>query len=216
MVYLFIGQDSVSKDLQLKKIKQEFLAKGLEQFNLDTLYAKELILKDLQQTLLCLPVKSAKRIIVIKDVQDLREESKEFILRYIKTPQKQIVLILDVNQQGKSDEFINRVYRYAKTLRFKEIKRLDTFTLSRLIEMKKPDYALRALNQLLKDGVRPEWILGGLRYVWERGVAQPLEMKKRLNLLLDCDRDIKTGRLRPNFALEKLIICLCGLGKSFH
>jgi len=216
MVYLFIGEDCLSKDAQLKAIRQQFLSKKTEQFNLDILYAKELTLHNLQERLLCLPVNSPTRIVVVKDAQDLREDIRQYFLKYVQAPFKQIILILDINQQAKSDEFINQIYRYAKVFRFKEARRLDTFTLNRQIALKKPDYALRVLNQLLKEGERPERILGGLRYAWERDVTTPIELKKRLKLLLNCDIDIKTGRLKPLFALEKLVVNLCGLEKPFH
>jgi len=50
--------------------------------------------------------------------------------------------------------------------------------------------------------------MGGLRYAWERGV-HPAEAKRRLRLLLECDIDIKAGRIKPEFALERLIVRLC-------
>jgi len=211
MVYLFIGQDSLSKDIQLKKIRQEFLDKNTEQFNLDILYAKELALKDLQERLICLPVKSSKRIVVIKDAQNLKEDVKEFVLQYVKKPYKKIIFILDISYAEKPDEFINRLYRYAKIIRFRETQAVDTFTIGRWIALKRPGYALRVLDQLLKNGERPERILGGLRYIWERDSASPLKIRRKLKLLLNCDIDIKRGRLKPVFALEKLIISLCGL-----
>jgi DNA polymerase III delta subunit len=226
MVYLFLGQDSLSKDIRLKQIRQEILPKETEQFNLDILYAKELTLKDLQEKLLCLPIKSQKRIVVVKNAQDLGGEIREFVLSYVKAPYKQVILILDiesnlgarsaVTQQGNSNEFVNRLYRYAKIYRFRETKPLDTFALTRFITLKKPDYALKVLNQLFKNGERPERILGGLRYVWEREAASDSESKRRLKLLLNCDMDIKTGRIKPIFALEKLVISLCGPSKPFH
>jgi DNA polymerase III delta subunit len=216
MVYLFIGEDSLSKDIHLKKIKQEFLSKGTEQFNFETLYAKEITLKDLQEALLRLPVNSPKRILVLKDAQRLKEDGKEFILKYLKSPYRHIVLILDIEYSEKRDEFINRISKITRIIRFREIRQLDTFTLNRQIELKKPDLALKVLNQILKEGERPERILGGLRYAWERGIDTPFEMKKRLSLLLNCDLEIKTGKLKPAFALEKLVINLCGSGKPLH
>lgn len=211
MLYLLIGQDSLSKDIQLKRLKQEFLAREFEQFNLDILYAKELTLKELQEKFLCLPVKSPKRIIVIKEAQSLKEESKEFILKFVAKPDKQLILVLDITLRNRRDEFINRIYKYAKVLHFKEIVLPDTFTLSRQINLKKPDYALRILNQLLKNGEKPEMILGGLRYSGERDSLSSLEMRKRLRFLLNCDIEIKTGKLKAPFALEKLIVNLCAL-----
>jgi len=212
MVYLLIGNDSLSKDIKFRQIKQEALAKEVEQFNLDTVYSKELSLALLQERILCLPVKAKQRIILIKNAQDLKQDCREFIIRHLKKISQQIVLVLDINHYDRKDEFINQLSKFAKVMRFKEEVAVDAFTLSRSIALKKPGHALRLLNQLLREGERPERILGGLRYAWEREAAAPLELKRRLNLLLNCDIDIKTGRLKPVFALEKLVISLCRAG----
>lgn len=216
MVYLFLGSDTLSKDAQLKKIRQQFLSKDTEQFNLDILFAKELTLKGLQERLLSLPVNSAKRIVIVKDTQNLKEDSREFVLKYVKAPFKQVILILDINQEIRRDSFISSLQKYAKIIRFAEARAPDVFTLSRLIELRKADYALKLLNQLLKAGERPERILGGLRYAWEKEGRDLAEMRRRFKLLLNCDIDIKTGRLKPDFALEKLVVNLCGAAKPFH
>jgi DNA polymerase III delta subunit len=222
MTYLFIGQDSVSKDIKLKKIKEEFLTKEVEAFNLDILYTKELNLKVLQEKLLCLPIKAKKRILVIKDAQDLKGDIKEFIINYLRKPHPQIILILDITstyqtnlktRQAKIhlDEFIKRIGSYSQICRFREPLPINTFVLSRQIELKRPHFALKVLNQLLQNGERPEMILGGLRSNYERNVFKPLERRKRLKLLLNCDIEIKTGRLKPELALEKLVAGLCYL-----
>jgi len=221
-VYLFIGQDTISleglsrKHAILEQIKKHFLAKTIEDFNLDILYSKELSLKDLQEKLLCLPLNSKIRIIIIKEAQDLEDDIKEFILSYVKKPQRQIVLVLDMESQGAKDVFAGRISNFAKVYHFSEPARPDAFTLGRSIDNRSTEQALRILNQLLQDGEKPERILGGLRFAFEKGAVIPLEIKKRLKLLLNCDIDIKTGRLKPVFALEKLIVNLCGLGKSFR
>jgi len=210
MVYLLIGQDVLAKETQLKKIKQEFLPKELQDFNLDTLYAKEINLKDIQERLLAIPLKSAKRIIVIKDAHSLNEESRDFFLCYCKKPHKQLVLVLDFEHYDYKDEFIKGISPQARTLRFKETVNPDTFALSRQIQLRKTDFALRLLNQLLKNGQAPERILGGLRYAWEKQGIEGQPARKKLKLLLACDIEIKTGRLPPAFALEKLVVSLCG------
>jgi len=211
MVYLLAGQDVLAKEAQLKKIKQEILPQELRDFNLDTLYAKEITLKDIQERFLALPLKSPKRIIVIKDSNSLNEESRNFLLAYAKKQHKHLVLILDFTQYDYKDEFIKGISKHASLLRFKESVNPDTFTLSRQIELKKTDLALRILNQQLKNGEAPERILGGLRFVWEKQNMQNALAKKKLKILLGADIEIKTGRLKPVFALEKLVVSLCGL-----
>jgi len=119
-----------------------------------------------------------------------------------------------VEPEGRDTFDSNRIYKFSRIARFKETRQLDTFTLSRQIDLNRPDLALRVLNQILKEGERPERILGGLRYAWERSAAHPVEMKKRLKFLLNCDLEIKTGKLKPSFSLEKLVISLCGLSRQ--
>lgn len=215
-VYLFIGEDSLSKDIKLERIKQEFLPPVEKNFNLDVLYAKELDLLTLQEKILTLPLKSKKRIIVIKDAQRLGDNIKKFILDYVKHAPPSVILVLDISQKNYKDEFISHLCRYAQVCRFRESVQLDTFALAYPIETKRTDFALRLLSGLLKDGEKPERILGGLRYIWERDSISGIETRKRLKALLDCDIDIKTGRLRPDFALEKLVVRLCGDPKSFR
>jgi DNA polymerase III delta subunit len=210
MVYLLIGGDIAAKETQLKKIKQEFLPSELQDFNLDTLYAKEVNLKDIQERFLSIPLKSAKRIMVIKDAHLLDEESRDFLLAFSKKPHKGLVLVLDFAQYDYKDKFVKDISAGARTLRFKETVNPDTFALNRQIELRKTDFALRLLNQLLKNGEAPERILGGLRYAWEKQNIQSLSAKRRLKLLLGADLEIKTGRLKPAFALEKLVVSLCG------
>jgi DNA polymerase III delta subunit len=211
MIYLFVGQDSLSKDAQLSKLKTQFLPKETEEFNLDILYARELPLKTLQEKLLCLPAGSDKRLVVIKEAEALKEGLRDFLLRYAKEPYSKTVLVLDFDCLDRKNTFLQQIQRYARAFRFRETVKPDTFSLGRYIALKKPAEALRILNQLLKDGERPERVLGGLRYVWERELDTGQETKKRLKSLLSCDIEIKTGRLKPVFALEKLVLSLCGL-----
>ncbi|MFA4842471.1 MAG: hypothetical protein WC658_01380, partial [Candidatus Omnitrophota bacterium] len=149
-LYLFLGEPSPAKDLKLKTIKQEFLKPGLEQFNLDILYARELGLKNLQEKMLSLPIKAKKRIVVIKDAQALKEGLKSFILSFAKKPIAPVILILDYLRYDRRDEFISALSHYSAVLRFREELKPDTFLLGRMITLKKPDYSLKVLAQLLE------------------------------------------------------------------
>ncbi|MFA7283386.1 MAG: hypothetical protein WC066_02430 [Candidatus Omnitrophota bacterium] len=208
-IYLFTGQDIAAKEEQLKKIEREFLPFELQDFNLDRLYAKEIKLKDIQERLLSLPLKSSKRLIIIREAHLLGKDSRQFLLDFSGKPHPQLVLVLDFPRYDYKDEFIKGILPHANLMRFKEDVVPDAFTLSRQIEMKKADTALRILSQLLKNGEAPERILGGLRYAWEKQGAGSPGAGKRLKSILNCDLEIKTGRLKPVFALEKLVISLC-------
>ena len=216
MVYLFIGQDRPAKEARLKQIKEEHLGKELESFNLDIIYAKGLKLKELQEKFLNLPVNSRRRLIVIRDASELNEESREFIARYSCAPHKHLILVIDFERFDPRDNFLKELSANAQTLRFKETLVNDTFGLGRQIASGKTAPALGILTELLKAGERPERILGGLRYVWAKQNIPLAQSKLQMRLLLDCDIEIKKGRLKPAFALEKLVVNLCAFGQPEH
>jgi len=123
-------------------------------------------------------------------------------------------LVLDIEEVKAKDEFIETIKRFAQVCYFREERHVDVFALSRQIELKRTAPSLEILDHLLKHGEKPERILGGLRASWERNITDPAQAKKRVKLLLACDIDIKTGRIKPVFALERLVVNLCSL-KSF-
>lgn len=210
MVYLFIGDDQFSKDIKLDKIKEELFLKEFEPFNFDILYARELDLVKLQEALLRLPFKAKQRLILIKEAFSLKEPIKEYLLSYLKKNLKPpTLLILDIERLDKKDAFLNKIAYYSKVFRFKESLTPDTFHLSDEINNKRINTSLKILRGLLLSGTRPEKIMGGLRYCWENSYLSTAERKKRLNLLLNCDIEIKTGKAKPEFVLERLLIRLC-------
>jgi len=214
LIYVFAGSDNAAKDSRIKAIKEKVLSLGLQDFNLDKLYAKDLTKKSIQERILFLPLQASKRMIVIKGAGDLKEEVKNFLLEYVLKPHPSLIMILDMERISLKDQFVKGISRFAEVVLFKEEAPADTFTLSRQIEAKMAGRALAVLTSLLDNGEKPERILGGLRYSWENSMAHPLEVKQRMKLLLACDIDIKTGRLKPEFALERLVVRLCGFAKS--
>lgn len=219
--HLFVGEDIIGpdgiskKDVQLKNILNSFIPPHLKDFNFDILEAKKLSLLELQEKLLNLPLKAKHRILVIRRIELLSEKIKDFILEYVKKPQPYLILILDTDRNNSKDTFINSLSRYSRPYHFKEPLALDTFTLGRKINLRHAPDALKILKQLLERGERPEMILGGLRYTCEKDITNQAEMKRKIKLLVGCDRDIKTGRLRANFALEKLVVELCARPRLF-
>lgn len=208
-VYLFTGEDTAAKDQKLAQLKAAVVSPALADFNCDILYARDLSLKKLQEKMLFLPAGGGVRLVVIRDAEHLGKEEKAFLVRYAAQPAAGMVLVLDVQHRG--DEFAQALARFAQVASFRETVKPDTFALSRQIEGRHAAAALRMLRQLLDDGEKPERILGGLRYAWERGRAPAQLTRKRLQVLLECDSEIKTGRMSAEYALERLVVRLSGL-----
>jgi DNA polymerase III delta subunit len=210
-IYLFIGQDSLAKERRISSLKTQFLKEKVRDFNLDILSARGLELKMLQERLLALPVQSPKRVIVLKDAETLKAPVRAFLRQYALKPCLEVILVLDMAQDKDEDGFIKAISRQAQVSFFPLPTAPDTFSLSRQLARKDAHASLNTLHQLLQAGEKPERIMGGLRYVWEKEIFSGQRIRRRLKLLLACDVEIKTGRLRPDFALEKLVVELCRL-----
>jgi len=218
-IYLFLGQDILDQDnssLKEKELNKLVSALPLKtrDFNLDILHCNDRTfnLNILQEKLLFIPAGNSGRIVVIRNLQDAKTEVKEFIAGYVKNPSSGIILVLDMANAGSKDAFVESIAEFAEIRRFRIQIQPSAFTLSRLIEVRKAAESLKILHQLLENGEKPERIMGGLRASWIRNPAGPLNLKKKLRILLECDLDIKTGKIKPVIALERLIVNLCGLG----
>jgi DNA polymerase III delta subunit len=215
MNYLFVGEETQPKESKLKTLKNEILAQRTAEFNCDTLFAPGLTLKTLQEKLKFSPAAAQSRMIIIRQAGLLKDDIKDFIASYLAKPYPSVTLILDTDRYNPKDIFIQKISRFMKVYRSRDTIHADSFVLHRQIELKRADSALKLLRQLLEEGQKPEMILGGLRYCWSREVIPQALKKRKLKALLNCDIEIKTGRLRADFALEKLVLKLCSPGKPF-
>lgn len=210
-LYLLIGTDHPAKSEAIQEIKKEWLSPRTAEFNLDILRGREVKLHFLQERLLALPLKGKTRVVVIKEAGQLAEEAKEYLVKYAKSPYPHLKIVLDLENAPARDNFLREIIPYGSVKHFAQAPRLDAFTLARQIEQKNTAQALRVLRQLLDNGEEPVRILGGLRHAVERQEHDPQKAKKRFKFLLGCDLDLKTGKLKPSFALERLVVRLCYL-----
>ncbi len=210
MNFLLIGEDEFSKDEYIANIKKEAFKKEFEGFNFDCLYAQEIKDKhSLQESFLRLPQGSTKRVILIKNVERLRKDIEDCIKSYLKNPFKHLVLILE-SRNGLKWDSINSL-RDFKAINFKKSRVSNGLDLNKAIANRRPDLAVKILSDLIKDGQKPHFILGGiLGYIRKRLDSLG---KKRASIALNCilrtDLEIKTGKLQPEYAIEKLLVQLC-------
>ena len=220
MFYLFIGEDESAKRDKINSLKSELLEKGFEDFNCESFYAKELTLPLFKEALSRLPLESPQRIVVIKDVFKLKDELKDYFAAQIEKLPEDLILILESAVIPKTESaFVNKISRYGKVIPFKAKEKIDAFGLARAIERKDASFALNLLVDLFRNGEKPEMILGALRHRFVKSdyfsAAQNSlklkEKKEKVGLLMEADLNLKTGKVKPEFALEILVVKLCGL-----
>ena len=212
-VYLFIGSDTPSKDTALSELAQQTLAPDTRDFNFDVLHChdREFSLKVLQEKLLYHAAAGVQRMVVLRDVESAKADVKKFLSAFIQAPPEGLILVLDAERGDPKDEFFRSLERHARVQRFREEAAPNTFALGRLIEARKTAQSLEMLHRLLDAGEKPERIMGGLRASWQRYPPEQPAVKKRMRLLLAADLQVKTGKIKPVFALERMGVALCGL-----
>lgn len=210
-LYLLAGEDIPAKDAALEQIKSACLPEQkTRDFNLDIVHGRDMTVQSLQEKLLFLPLESCKRLVIIRHCQDLKADAKRFLIEYCGQPHSGITLVLDFDRYDRKEMCIAALSSVGKLQVFRQEYSRNVFDLSRAIEAGKTAESLRILNHLLDKGEKPEMLLGGLR----ASLTRKIPPKKALTvnqLLLQCDVTVKTGALKPLFALERLIVSLCGL-----
>jgi len=211
MIYLFVGQDTEKKDLQVAGIKEKILpAPDALKFDFEILYANKLEPATLKKALVALPAVSSRRLILVKEAHKLSPYNKELIVNFSKSP-GQTVLILDLEKIGADDVLIKGLGSTAKVSYFKKEFELSVFDVARAISRGKQLEALKILFQLLQNGEQPLQIMGGLIWSWKnsRQEYSPGQYKKGLLVLQEADLNIKRSRLKPEHALELAVVKLC-------
>lgn len=211
MVYLFVGIDEISKERKIQQLKKEILQEKPDVFDYERLYAKELTPALLNEVLARIPLSAKKRLIFIRDVEKLSPKCREIISSQLKKPNHQILLILDTQLFQLKDDFLIKLVNSAKVIHFGRKETLNTFDLAEAIQRKKTAEALRIFSILYQKGEQPTRILGGLVWSWRkmRNFLKKDIFKKGIELFLETDTNIKFSKLKPEIAMEMLIVKLC-------
>ncbi|MCU0651087.1 MAG: hypothetical protein MUC52_02505 [Candidatus Omnitrophica bacterium] len=215
-IYLVTGQDAPAKDKAIQEIKSKYLSALTQQFNLDTVYAKDLALEDLQEKLKYIPVSSGRRMVVVKQASSLKKDIKDYLKDYVQAPNPAVILVLEMEEFDRKCAFTIAVSPSATVLQFRQEAHKSSFALADEIRFGRPASSLKELHGLLKKGQKPEFILGGLRSGLSRNSSDLAYMRKLNKLLLECDLAIKSSTLKPSFALERLVVSLCSFKHAFR
>jgi len=205
--YLFLGEDSLSKEIKVGVIKKEVLKADASHFDLEILSGKELEPRQLSEAFKRLPAVSNSRLIIIKEIDRLSSLCKEQLISYLKKPFSRIHLVLESDKHEIKDSFILQLSHLCRVVNFQKDRLPDVFGLCQAVVRKNAPAALKILSQLLISGEKPQKIMGVLLWQWKK--VQPHLSKKEfrngLDMLLEADLAIKKGRLKPDFAMELLV-----------
>ncbi len=212
MMYLFLGEDSRAKDEKIGELKKKILAHPQSfQFDYETLQGTKLEEHHLKKALMNLPALSPRRLVVIREGHRLSPKNQDILVQFLEKAYDHAVIILDSDEWDHKNSFVKKIRKMVDLVEFSSTRKFDIFDLTRTIDSKKETEALKILDQLLSGGTHPLQILGAVVWFWKksRGRFSGEQFKKGLLALQEADLNIKRSRLKPEYAMELLVVKLC-------
>lgn len=212
--YLFLGADKAQKDAQINEIKKRFLpSRESHEFDHELLYGHKLDSDTLKKSLLALPAVTAQRVIVLRQCDKLDPHNRELLLEFLRQKNDNVVVILESETMGPGDSFATALKPYVRLVDLGAPAVKNVFDMMRLVGMRQSTEALTLLFQLVSAGTSPVQIMGGMVWSWGRSRDRmPAQrFQEGLKAMQEADLSIKRSRLKPEYALELLVVKLCSL-----
>lgn len=93
-IYLFTSEDEFILDEAVAFIKDAILPEGVQDFNFDNFYAREVSTSKVRDIVETLPVMAPQRLIVVKSIQDWKDKQWDDLKAVWERPVKSSVLVL--------------------------------------------------------------------------------------------------------------------------
>lgn len=214
MHYLFLGEDSKSKDAQIAALRKKILpSNDAQKFDCDVLYANKLSAEDLKKALVSLPAILPQRLVIIRSAEKFKKQHKDLIQEFFESDQTTTIVVIEAQWSSRA-RFVKQVERFAAVKEFGVPEGENIFAVTRMMTSRRHTDALKLLHQIMDDGQHPLQILGGLVWFWGnkvRGRVSRDAFEQGLLYLQEADLNMKRSRLVLGYALEVLITKLCVL-----
>ena len=214
MLYLFLGENTPSKDEKILNLKNEYIQSPIAaSFDFEVLYAQKLSPEELKKSLVTLPSVSKKRVILIHEIDKLNEHNQGLILEALEESANSRILILESEKAELTGAWGKKITALAKVFAPAFKTKLNAFDMTRAISTRNPAQALDTLSQLFEAGDHPLQVMGALVWFWgkERSRLSGEGYKKGLQVLQEADMNIKRSKIGSEEALEVAIVKLTQL-----
>jgi hypothetical protein len=204
------GSDQSLKDQALRSLTQTHLAQGSEAFDLDIMSVHRRHPDEFRKSLLTLPVMSSKRVVVMRGCDKLSAVQREKCLALLDAPMDHVVWVLDWMRPDGKQAFYKKAVKLARVVDCGVEQPSNVFDMTKLMARGQAKDALKVLTALMADGQHPLQIMGGLVWFWGKQKVRltPGQFQKGMNALQDTDLHIKRSRMRPDHAMEVLVVRL--------
>ncbi len=208
--YIIQASDNYLIKEALKGIKGIFLKEKEDIFNYHIFSGGETESAAILNTVRTLPFSCERRLVIVDEVEKLRDSEREKLFSYLAKPVPFTTLFLFI--KGKIPFPSKNLIRLKKWDFAQTSEKINPFDLTRWLERKNLPKTFEMLNTLLVKKSDFPKILGMLAW-WLRQKAKSKGMidKKLLgefNELRTMELAIKTGKVAPRLGLELLLIRL--------
>lgn len=93
-IYVFLGRENVIKEEALRELREKVLSEGPADLNYSIFYPDRITPVEFRDAVDTQPFLTAKRLVVVKDIERLPEAAADSIVNYSKNPSRQTVLVL--------------------------------------------------------------------------------------------------------------------------
>ncbi len=206
MVYLLLGDDQKSKYEFVDHFRAR-VSPGLWGENYASLSGKEITSPRDLETLVRSRTFSDQQVIVIWDVDSLKQKVFSALLNLLETYAKDdpnLFLILEGSGRRRTVSF-DLSKRFKDSVKvFGSIEDEDFFTLAQAIMEKDLSRSLSLANKMDLDRYNFQQFVGAMRYVIESSREGDLTKVNLLSFLVELDYKVRMGKLDPVWAVQWL------------
>jgi len=215
MTYLVIGENGEHKEETIASLKKKLLGttQNSRHFDYEVFYSNKLDSQDFKEALLSLPTIGTKRVVLLRSCQDLNDHNRKIVAEFVVSDQDYCLLILEADELDLNSAFAKKIKPRLDIIDLKREKKANVFDMTNALARHRETEALSILNGLLADGIHPLQIMGGVVWFWRncQGRIPASRYEKGLLFLQEADLNIKRSRLRPDYAVEMLVVQLGSL-----
>ncbi|HKJ05069.1 MAG TPA: DNA polymerase III subunit delta [Geopsychrobacteraceae bacterium] len=118
---LVYGQESFLVERIVQQVKSAVLPEGTEDFNFTQFSAKDALAEEIISTALTLPVFSERRLVLIKNVQQLPATTQDQLLEYLQNPASETCLLLTGEKIDSRRKFFQTLRKRGAAVEFKPL-----------------------------------------------------------------------------------------------
>ena len=115
-VYLIYGEEKYLHDELIDRIIDTSLDSGTRDFNLDIFYASETSADRIINVACSFPMMAQRRVVVVKDIQQLKTNDLKHLAEYVNHPSKSSCLVLSLPERKKSGKWFGVIFNNALSI----------------------------------------------------------------------------------------------------